>query len=54
MLNYEEMYYKLFAETENALVELEQQNYGKAIKILIAAQRTAEEAFLADTDEDVT
>ena len=52
MLSYEEMYYKLFAETENAIVELEQQNHGKALKILIAAQRAAEEAFLAAEDED--
>ena len=53
MPNYEEMYYKLFAETENALVALEQQNYGDAVKILIAAQRAAEDAFLSDEDESL-
>ena len=48
MPNFEELYYKLFAEMENAIVELEQQNYGKALNILIAAQQAAEEAFLAE------
>ena len=52
MPNYAELYYKLFAATEDAIVELEQQNYGQALKILIAAQRAAEEAFLAAEDEE--
>ena len=47
MPDFEALYYKLFACTEDAIAQLEQQNYGKAKEILIDAQQKAEEAFLA-------
>ncbi len=50
MPDFEAIYYKLFAETENAIAALEQQNYGEAKRILIAAQQAAEEAFLAEEE----
>ena len=52
MPDFEAMYYKLFAQTENALVALEQQNYGTAKQILIAAQQEAEERYLAADPDD--
>lgn len=36
--------------SEKALRELEQQNFGAAGSILIAAQREAEERYLRETD----
>ena len=51
MLNYKVLYFKLFAQTEDALAAIEQRNYGTAEKILISAQQTAEEAFLEEDEE---
>ena len=50
MPDFEAIYYKLFARTEDALAAIEQQNYGKAKEILIAAQQEAEESYLAEDE----
>lgn len=46
-MNYKKLYYQLFSACADATQQLEEQNYGKAREILIAAQQAAEEAFLS-------
>ena len=48
---YKEMYYTLFNAVTDALEAMEQQNYGQARTLLIAAQQQSEEIFL-DSEED--
>ena len=48
---YRKMYYTLFNAITDALEAMEQQNYGQARRLLIAAQQQSEEIFM-DSDED--
>ena len=48
---YRKMYYTLFNAITDALSAMEQQNYGQARELLIAAQQQSEEIFM-DSDED--
>ena len=49
---YKELYYKLFAATADAVEDIEQANYGKALQRLIAAQQEAEERYVSAEDEE--
>ena len=52
MINYKELYFKLFSAAADAVEAIEAMNFGQAKEILIAAQQTAEEAHLgAEPDE---
>ena len=46
MPDYEKMYHLLFNAITDALEQLEQQNYGSAKDLLIAAQQQAEEIYI--------
>jgi len=46
MANYEKMYSTLFNAITDALEQIEQQNFGSAKDILIAAQQKAEEIYI--------
>ncbi|MBQ4582767.1 MAG: hypothetical protein IJB04_05970 [Oscillospiraceae bacterium] len=48
---YRTMYYTLFNAVTDALNAMEQQNYGQARALLVAAQQQSEEIFM-DSDED--
>ena len=48
---YRNLYYQMVRASERALRELEQQNFGNARNILIAAQQEAEEQYLRQTDD---
>ena len=50
---YRNLYYQMVRASERALRELEQQNFGNARNILIAAQQEAEEKYLSQTDGQV-
>ena len=50
MVDYQKLYYIMVDASERALVALNQQNYGVATKILITAERRAEELYLRDTE----
>ena len=51
MVDYQKLYYIMVDASERALGALNQQNYGVARKILITAERRAEELYI-DTAED--
>ena len=46
MPDYEKMYHLLFNAATDALEQIEQQNYGSAKDLLIAAQQQAEEIYI--------
>ena len=46
MPDYEKMYHLLFNAITDALEQIEQQNFGSAKDILIAAQQQAEEIYI--------
>ena len=46
MENYQKMYFLLFNAITDALAQIEDQNYGDAKDILIAAQQKAEELYI--------
>ena len=48
---YRKMYYTLFNAVTDALNAMEQQNYGQARALLVAAQQQSEEIFM-DSGED--
>ena len=48
---YRKMYYTLFNAVTDALEAMEQQNYGQARELLMAAQQQSEEIFM-DSEED--
>lgn len=50
MVDYKAMYVHLFHVMTDVLSQLEQQNYGQAKQLLIAAQQQAEQAYL-DAEE---
>ena len=47
MPDYEKMYYLLFNAITDALEQIEQQNFGSAKDLLIAAQQEAEEIYMS-------
>ena len=50
---YRKMYCTLFTAITDALSAMEQQNYGQARALLVAAQQQSEEIFMeSDEDED--
>ena len=55
MVDYRELYHKMVDATERAITAINAQNYGTAKKILIRAEREAEEIYIesADDEEDV-
>ena len=48
---YRKMYYTLFNAVTDALEAMEQQNYGQARELLMAAQQQSEEIFM-DSEEE--
>ena len=48
---YRKMYYTLFNAITDALEAMEQQNYGQARAVLMAAQQQSEEIYLDSEDE---
>lgn len=54
MPDYQEMYFHLFNAITDALVQLEQQNYGLAAEQLKAAQVDGENAYLTEDDATST
>lgn len=50
MPDYQEMYFHLFNAITDALVQLEQQNYGLAAERLKVAQVDGENAYLTEDD----
>ena len=53
---YKRMYFKLFNGVSDALLALQEQNYGTAKRLLLEAQRATEELYLsceADEDENI-
>lgn len=47
MPDYEKMYHLLFNAITDALEQIEQQNFGSAKDLLIAAQQQAEEIYIS-------
>ncbi len=47
MPDYEKMYHLLFNAITDALEQIEQQNFGNAKDLLIAAQQEAEEIYMS-------
>lgn len=47
------MYTRLFNGVTDALEQMEQQNYGAARQLLIAAQRAGEEIYMDAEEEEV-
>ena len=47
MPDYEKMYHLLFNAITDALEQIEQQNFGSAKDLLIAAQQEAEEVYMS-------
>ena len=47
MTDYEKMYHLLFNAITDALEQIEQQNFGSAKDLLIAAQQEAEEIYMS-------
>ena len=48
-MDYKKLYFHLFNAVTDALQAMEQQNYGQATQLLIAAQQETEEMYM---DED--
>ncbi|MBQ3134872.1 MAG: hypothetical protein IJB75_03565 [Oscillospiraceae bacterium] len=44
---YKELYFKLFAAMADAVEDIEQANYGKALQRLISAQQETEEIYIS-------
>ena len=47
MPDYKELYFQLFAAIADAVEAIEAANYGQAKEILISAQQSAEEQYMA-------
>ena len=45
-MDYSKLYFHLFNAVTDALLAMEQQNYGQAAALLIAAQQEAEEMYM--------
>lgn len=50
--DYKELYHLLLNASEDALVALERHDFMQAHKILVAAERNAEERYLQQTEND--
>lgn len=50
-MNYQKLYTCLFNGITDAIEQLDQQNYGLARELLVAAQQQAEEQYLAEEEE---
>ena len=50
MVNYEQLYHLMVNASEDALAAMEQQNYGTAREILVAAECRAEELYIRAED----
>ena len=48
--DYRKMYFTLFHAITDAIQNIEQQNYGEAMKILVKGQQDAEDIFI-ETEE---
>ena len=48
MADYQRLYTLLFNAVTDAVEQMEQQNYGAARDILVAAQQNAEELYIAE------
>ena len=51
-MDYKKLYFHLFNAATDAIEAIEQQNYGQASAILIAAQQETEEMYKDANDED--
>ena len=49
-MDYKKLYFHLFNAATDALHAMEQQNYGQASAILIAAQQETEEMYMEDDE----
>ena len=49
-MDYQKLYFHLFNAVTDALQAIEQQNYGQAARLLIAAQQETEEMYMAGED----
>ena len=52
MVDYEKLYHLMVNASEDAIAEIEKQNYGRAKEILIAAEQRCEDIY-TDTPQDV-
>ena len=50
---YRKMYTQMFNAATDALEMIEQQNFGKAREILIAAQQACEEIYMEEEAEEI-
>ena len=50
-MDYKKLYFHLFNAATDAIEAIEQQNYGQASAILIAAQQETEEMYMEGEDE---
>jgi len=50
-MDYKKLYFHLFNAVSDALQAIEQQNYGQASAILIAAQQETEEMYMDEEEE---
>lgn len=53
MPDYQKMYLRLFNGLTDAVEALEKANYGTATEIMKAAQKAAEEIYLADSEAKI-
>lgn len=52
MVDYEKLYHLMVNASEDAIAEIEKQNYGRARELLIAAEQRCEDIYL-DAPQDV-
>ena len=50
---YRKMYTQMFNAATDALEMIEQQNFGRAREILIAAQQVCEEIYMEEEEEEI-
>ena len=52
MVDYKKMYYIMMDGSERAITAIREQNFGTARKILIQAERAAEELYIQTADDE--
>ena len=52
MVDYKKMYYIMMDGSERAITAMREQNFGTARKILIQAERAAEELYIQTADDE--
>lgn len=52
MVDYKKMYYIMMDGSERAISAMREQNFGTARKILIQAERAAEELYIQTADDE--